>query len=135
LQQFGEEGTPSENSRNVLMDVKEEHAILAATRALNNEDEPTPKKRGRPSKGGKASALPMRKKSSTKKTKKEGNKGGSGFGWRVKLRRKGSVPTQWQDYEVEILIAIWGGMEEEFSRCTKIQGIFLLLIEFFSIVC
>jgi hypothetical protein len=36
--------------------------ILAVTRALNGEDVPTSKKRGRPSKGGKASVPPKKKK-------------------------------------------------------------------------
>jgi hypothetical protein len=53
------------------MDVKEEEAILAAARALNGEDVPTSKKRGRPSKGGKASAPPKKKKCSKKKTTKK----------------------------------------------------------------
>jgi hypothetical protein len=35
LQQSGEEGTPSENEKNALMDVKEEEAILTTARALN----------------------------------------------------------------------------------------------------
>jgi hypothetical protein len=38
------------------MDVKEEEAILAAAKALNGEDVPTSKKKGRPSKGRKESA-------------------------------------------------------------------------------
>jgi hypothetical protein len=62
LLQSGEEGTPSKNAKNALMDVKEEEAIIAVARALNGEDVPTSKKRGRPSKGGKASVPPKKKK-------------------------------------------------------------------------
>jgi hypothetical protein len=32
---------------------------------------------------------------------------------------EGFAPTKWQDYEVEMLIAIWGKMEEEFFKCAK----------------
>jgi hypothetical protein len=74
LQQSGEEGTPSENARNALIDVKEEEAIIVATRALNGEDVPTSKKRGRPSKDGKASVPTKKKKYSTKKTTKKAAK-------------------------------------------------------------
>ena len=52
LQPSSEEVTLSEIARIVLMGVKEK-AILATAKALNGEDIPTPKKRGRPSKGGK----------------------------------------------------------------------------------
>jgi hypothetical protein len=115
LQQSGEEGTLSENA---LMDVKEEEAVLAATRVLNSEDVPTSKKRGRPSKGGKASALPKKKKGSIKKTPKKATKevvdsdGGSSS------EEEGST-RKWRDYEVKTLIAIREEMEEEFSRCAK----------------
>jgi hypothetical protein len=74
LQQSDEEGTTSENARNALMDVKEEEAILAVARTLNGEDVPTSKKKGRPSKEGKASAPPKKKKCSTKKTIKKAAK-------------------------------------------------------------
>ena len=50
LQPSSEEMTPSSNARNFLMDVKEEEAIQAATKALNGEDVSAVKKRGRPPK-------------------------------------------------------------------------------------
>jgi hypothetical protein len=132
LLQSGEEGTPSENARNALMDVKEEEAILAAARALNGEDVPTSKKRGRPSKGGKASAPPKKKKCSTKKTTKKATKEVVDLDGGSSSEGEGSAPIKWRDYEVVTLIAIWGGMEEEFSRCAIKQGL-LLLFFFFSL--
>jgi hypothetical protein len=74
LQQSCEERTPSENARNASMDVKEEEAVLAAARALNGEDVPISKKKGRPSRGGKTSAPPKKKKGSAKKTPKKAAK-------------------------------------------------------------
>jgi hypothetical protein len=89
LLQSGEEGTPSENAKNALMDVKEEEAILAAARAFNGKDVPATRKRGRPSKVGKTSAPPKKKKCSTKKTTKEvvdldggSSSEGEGSGWK-----------------------------------------------------
>ena len=79
LQQSSKEGIASENAKNALMDVKEEEEILDAARAFNGEDVPPSKKRGRPSKGRKASALPKKQKSSAKKAaRKEKDLLGSG---------------------------------------------------------
>jgi hypothetical protein len=74
LQQSSEEGTSSENARNALMDVKEEEAILPTARVLNGEDVSTSKKGGWPSKGGKTSAPPKKKKCSTNETIKKAAK-------------------------------------------------------------
>jgi hypothetical protein len=118
LQQSCEERTPSENARNASMDVKEEEAVLAAARALNGEDVLTPKKRGWPSKRGKTSVPPKKKKCSankaaTKVVDLDGDSSSEG---------EGSTPTKWRDYEVETLIVIRGEIKEEFSRCAKKQG-------------
>jgi hypothetical protein len=118
FQQSCEGGTPSENAKNALMDVKEEEAILTAARALNGEDVLTPKKRGWPSKRGKTSVPPKKKKCSankaaTKVVDLDGDSSSEG---------EGSTPTKWRDYEVETLIVIRGEIKEEFSRCAKKQG-------------
>jgi hypothetical protein len=126
LQHSSEEGTSSENAKNALMDVKEEEAILIATRALNGEDVPIP-----PSKGGKASAPPKKKKCSTKKTTKKATKEVVDLDGGSSSEGEGFAPIKWRDYEVETLIAIRREMEEEFSRCAKKQGLLLLLLLFF----
>jgi hypothetical protein len=123
LQQSGEEGTTSETARNALMDVKEEEAILAGTRALNGEDVPTSKKRGWPSKGGKTSAPPKKKKMLSK----EGIKGSGGFGWRFKLRRR-RICSEVARLRGRNIDSNLGRGEEEFSRCAKKQGLLLLLL-------
>jgi hypothetical protein len=64
LQQFSEEETSNENARNALIDANEEEAIRDTTKALNDEDAPTP------SKGGNASTPPKMKKCSAKKRTK-----------------------------------------------------------------
>jgi hypothetical protein len=97
LQQSSEEGILSENTKNTLMSVKEEEAILATANALSGEDLPTSKRRGWPSKGGKAS-VPLKK--ATKEV--VDLDGGSS------LEGEGFAPTKWQDYEVKMLIAIQG---------------------------
>ena len=74
LQQSCEKETPSEITKNDLMDVKEEEAIFAIAKALNGEDVPTLKKRGHPSKGEKANASPKKKKCSIKKATKNAAK-------------------------------------------------------------
>jgi hypothetical protein len=126
-----QEGTPSENAKNALMGVKEEEAILVVARALNGENVPTSKKRGRPSKGGKASAPPKKKKCSTKKTTKKATKEVVDLDGGSSSEGEGFAPIKWRDYEVETLIAIRREMEEEFSRCAKKQGLLLLLLLFF----
>ena len=108
------------------MDVKEEEAIRDAAKALNGEDVPTTKKRGRPSKGGKLSASAKKKKSekTTSKAAKEV----------VNLDDSDSeeegATRKWRDYEVETLISIRGEMEEEFSRCAKKQGLCMCVFFF-----
>ena len=119
LLQSSEEGTPSENTKNALMGVKEEEAILATAKALNGEDLPTLKRRGWPSKGRKAS-IPLKK--ATKEV--------VGLDGCSSLEGEGCVPTKWQDYEVKMLIAIQREMEEEFSRCTKKQGVVVIEVVF-----
>jgi hypothetical protein len=111
LLQSGEEGTPSKNAKNALMDVKEEEAIIAVARALNGEDVPTSKKRGRPSKGGKIGAPAKKKKCSTKKTTKKAEKGVVDLDGGSSSEGEESA-WKWRDYKVETLIAIWGEMEE-----------------------
>jgi hypothetical protein len=89
--------------------------LLITAKALNGEDVPTSKKRGWPSKGRKASALPKKKKCSTKKEVMEVVDLDRG----LNSEGEGSASTKWRDYKVEMLIAIWEEMEEEFSRCAK----------------
>jgi hypothetical protein len=94
LQQPSEEGTPDENAKNALMDVKEEEAILATTKAFNGEDVPTPKKRRRISKGGKASAPPKKKKCSAKKTTKKATKEVVDLDGGSSSKEEGYAPTE-----------------------------------------
>lgn len=118
-----------EKFRNPLMDVKEEEEIREAAKALNGEVEPTPKKRGRPAKGGKSSAPPPSKKKTTKLTKKKNVEVVELDG---SSDEEEELTRKWRDYEVETLIAIRGEMEEEFSRCAKKQG---MCTKFFSNFC
>ena len=121
LQPSSEEVTPSSNARNYLMDMKEEEAIRAAVKALNGEDVPVVKKRGRPPKGGKTNAPAKKKKmeiTTKKATKEVVNLAGSDS-------EEENASRKWRDYEVETLISIRGEMEEEFSRCAKKQGLYM----------
>jgi hypothetical protein len=130
LQQSSEEGSPSEKYKEYFNGYEEE-AILATSRVLNGEDVPSPKKRGRPSKGGESTIPPKKKKYSTKKTTKKAAKEVVDLDGGSSLEGEGSVPTKWRDYEVKMLIAIWEEMEEEFSRCAKKKGNFFLIVCFF----
>ena len=98
LQQFSDEETSNENARNALIDANEEEASRATTKVLNGEDVPTP------SKGGNASTPLKKKKCSAKKRTKQAAKEDLDGGSSSKGKR--SVPTEWQDYAVKILIAI-----------------------------
>jgi hypothetical protein len=127
LQPSSEEVTPSSNARNYLMDMKKEEAIRAAVKALNGEDVPVVKKRGRPPKGGKTNATAKKKKmeiTTKKATKEVVNLAGSDS-------EEENASRKWRDYEVETLISIRGEMEEEFSRCTKKQGLYMCFIFWF----
>ena len=41
---------------------------------------------------------------------------------------KKKTPIKWRDYEIEILIAICGEMEEEFAKSARKQDIFFCII-------